>query len=86
MKLEAFLDPQGPLDAKWRGFNRYTILISIVSEYFSIWSLATPEELEQALSLWKKKLEDGTADNFIKEKEVIRREIGHSTSVIAYKN
>ena len=57
----------------------------MVSEYVSIWSLATPDELEQALSLWKKKLEDGTADDFIKEKEAIRKEIGHSTTVITYK-
>ena len=87
MKLEVFLDPQGPLDAKWRGLHRYTMLISMhgIGVYVSTWSLATPDELEQALSSWKKKLEDGTADDFIKEKEVIRKEIGHSTTIIAYK-
>ena len=29
MKLEVFLNPQGPLDAQWRGLNRYTMLISM---------------------------------------------------------
>ena len=34
---------------------------------------------------WRQKIDDGTADQVIKESDKLRRKIGVSTSVIAYK-
>lgn len=44
---ELFLDPKGPLSQTWRNFD-------------SVWALLTPEELEETLAIWKKKVEDGS--------------------------
>ena len=51
----------------------------------SIFSLATPEELEAALKWWRAKIDDGTADQYLKECEEERHRMGLSVSVVAYK-
>jgi hypothetical protein len=51
----------------------------------SIFALCSPEELEESLKQWRQKIDDGTADEIIKESDELRQKIGASTSVIAYK-
>ena len=51
----------------------------------STWALATPEELEEALTSWKKKIDDGTADQMIKEVNSVRRKLGQTTTLVAFK-
>ena len=51
----------------------------------STWALATPEELEEALTSWKKKIDDGTADQVIKDVNSVRRELGETTTLVAFK-
>ena len=53
---------------------------------YSVWSLASKEELEAALAKWMRMLDDGTADQFIAEIEEKRKRVGISTSIIAYKD
>ena len=50
-----------------------------------MWSLLTAEELEKAQAVWKKMINDGTAKAFIEEKDSIRKSIGQTTTVVAYK-
>ena len=52
---------------------------------YSIFSLAKPEELEESLKLWRGKINDGTADQYLKECEEERLKLGLSVSVVAYK-
>ena len=51
----------------------------------SIFALCSPEELEESLKQWRQKIDDGTADQVIKESDELRQRIGVSTSVVAYK-
>ena len=52
---------------------------------YSIFSLAKPEELEESLKWWRGKIDDGTADQYLKECEEDRLKLGLSVSIIAYK-
>ena len=75
--------------------NTYTIEVYLLDGYstsiffyipaVSTWALATPEELEEALTSWKKKIDDGTADQVIKEVNSVRRELGQTTTLVAFK-
>ena len=51
----------------------------------STWALATPEELEEALTSWKKKIDDGTADQVIKEVNSVKGELGQTTTLVAFR-
>ena len=51
----------------------------------SIFALATPEELEESLKDWRKKIEDGTAQQFVDDVETVRKRIGQTTTIVAYK-
>ena len=51
----------------------------------SYWALATSEELEEALANWKKKIDDGTANEVIKEVKSFRRKLGETTTIVAFK-
>ena len=51
----------------------------------SIFALASPEELAEALKRWREKVDDGSADQCLKESEELRKTVGLTTSVIAYK-
>ena len=62
------------------------ILTCVVCHQNSAWSLATKDELEAGLAKWRRMIEDGTADQFIAEREKHRKRVGLSTSVIAYKD
>ena len=65
--------------------------ISLADDHFSlsllhsIFSLCSPEELEESLKQWRQKIDDRTADRFIKESDEVRQRIGTSISVVAYK-
>lgn len=49
----------------------------------SIWALATPEELEISLAVWKNKIEDGILHSI---SLMILRLLGEqATSIVAYK-
>ena len=61
-----YLDPKGPLSAAWRAGD-------------STWSLATDEELSQAIGTVTSKLEDGSMAAFIEEREQLRAKIGQTT-------
>ena len=60
-------------------FNVFIII------FFSTFALCSPEELEESLKQWRQKIDDGTADQIIKESDELRQKIGVSTSVVAYK-
>ena len=47
--------------------------------------MATNEELEAGLARWRKMIDEGKADEFIAEKDQIRKSIGLTTTVVAYK-
>ena len=47
--------------------------------------MATPEELEESLANWRKKIEDGTAQQFVDDHESARKKIGQTTTIVAYK-
>ena len=47
--------------------------------------MATPEELKESLARWREKINDGIADQCLEESEELRKTIGLSTSVVAYK-
>ena len=51
----------------------------------SIWSLATPAELDSGLKLWRERLENGEADEIIAKYEEQRKKIGMTTSIVGYK-
>ncbi len=51
----------------------------------SVWSLATPEELQSALDFWRKLLAEGKADEYIEKYEGKRKENGSATTVIGTK-
>ena len=72
------------LTSKYTSNNyMYTIINNIV--FNSVFALATPEELKESLTRWREKINDGTADRCLEESEELRKTIGLSTSVIAYK-
>ena len=50
-----------------------------------MFALATPDELEDTLTRWRAKINDGTADQYIEECEQLRKRLGLTTSVVAYK-
>ena len=52
---------------------------------YSVFSLAKPEELEESLKLWRSKIDNGTADQYLKECEEERLKLGLSVSIIAHK-
>ena len=51
----------------------------------SVWSLATPPELESGLKQWRERLENGEADEIIAKYEKQRKKIGMTTSIVGYK-
>ena len=51
----------------------------------SIFALATPEELKESLARWRGSINDGTADQYLEESEKLRKTLGLSTSLVAYK-
>lgn len=69
---EQYLNPEGPLSAAWRAGD-------------SSWSLATEEELAQALDTVTARLEDGSMAAFLEEREQLRAKIGQTTFVVVRK-
>ncbi len=69
---QRYLDPAGPLDAAWRAGD-------------STWSLATEEELSQALDNVRSRLEDGSMAAFLEERERRRAKVGQTTFLAARK-
>jgi ubiquinone/menaquinone biosynthesis C-methylase UbiE len=67
-----YLDPKGPLKASWRNGD-------------SAWSLAEPEELAKAIEHVTEMNESGSILSFQDDREALRREIGQTTSVSAFK-
>ena len=51
----------------------------------SVFALATPEELKESLARCRERIDDGTADKCLEESEELRKTIGLSTTVEAYK-
>ncbi len=70
---DQYLDPAGPLSPAWRAGD-------------STWSLATEAELSQALDTVRFRLEDGSMDEFLEEREKLRSEIGQTTFLVGRKS
>ena len=69
------------------GFCGTAPYVHVSQRYFSnsVFALATPEELKESLARWREKINDGTADKCLEESEELRKTIGLSTTVVAYK-
>ena len=60
-------------------------ILSLHCFFNSVFALASPEELKESLARWREKINNGTADQCLAESEELRKTIGLSTSVVAYK-
>ena len=69
---ENYLDPAGPFSAAWRAGD-------------SAWSLTTEQELSLALDNVTSRLEDGSMNDFLEEREQQRAKIGQTTFLVARK-
>eukprot|EP00940_MAST-03C_sp_MAST-3C-sp2_P002075 g2075.t1 len=73
MRLQKYLDAEGPFKKTYRNGD-------------STWSLATDAELKTGLERYKTSIYDkGEAEAYIKEREAIRRKIGQTTSIVAFR-
>ena len=72
MKLEAYLDLQGPFSQLYRDGD-------------STWSLAAPEELEAGLEWWQSMHDSGDAESWLADREKIRSEVGQTSAVTSVK-
>lgn len=72
MGMQFYLDKEGPLNEEYRNGD-------------STWSRATPDELEAGLAWWRTQITKGTAEDFMKQRDVIRQKIGQSACVRAVK-
>ena len=70
--LALYLDIEGPFSQEFRNAD-------------STWSLATETELEQGLAKLRAKIDDGSAQAWLREREAIRAEVGQTTTVVAIK-
>ena len=50
-----------------------------------MFALATAEELDETLRGWREKIDNGTADQYVEKCEEVRKTLGITTSVVAYK-
>jgi len=73
MRLQMYLDAEGPFKKTYRNGD-------------STWSLATDAELKTGLERYKTSIyAKGEAEAYIKEREAIRRKIGQTTSIVAFR-
>jgi ubiquinone/menaquinone biosynthesis C-methylase UbiE len=68
----SYLDTNGPLKKEWRAGD-------------STWTLATAGELDAAQERVEQMLEDGTTEQFLGDREALRRKVGQSTFLCARK-
>ena len=62
------------------------ILITLLNYFFySSWSRASDEELEQAQLEWKRRQKEGTTHEVFEERNKMIKRIGETTTVVAYK-
>ena len=73
LREDAWLDKDGPFKPEWRNVD-------------SIWSLATPEELESALKFWRQTVDEGKGEEYIAKFEEKRKQIGSSVFIVGYKH
>lgn len=52
---------------------------------YSFWSLLSEEELKEVQEKWKTRQSNGTTREFFKGREDLIKQIGETTTVIAYK-
>jgi len=52
---------------------------------YSVFSLASDEELQSALEFWRQTLKEGKAEEYFSKCEERRRVVGTATSIVAYK-
>ena len=67
-----YLDPKGPLKENWRNGD-------------SAWSLVEPEELSKAMDHVTEMNDAGRMQSYQDDREALRREIGQTTSISAFK-
>jgi len=72
VRLDMYLDLEGPFDERFRNAD-------------STWSLATEAELESGLTMLRRKIDNGTAEKWLHEREELRAQIGQTTTVIVSK-
>ena len=72
MELKFYLDTNGPFQEQYRKGD-------------STWSLATEKELSDGLNWYRNTIVDqGKAEEYMKERENIRARVGQSTSIVAF--
>ena len=84
------MEKHGQVDKWWycvlsKNHPLRVIPLDYLEYFFSMWALATPAELESGLEQWKEKLQSGEADKIIAEFEEKRKQIGVTTTIVAYK-
>ena len=72
MALEVYTDVTGPFRESWRNGD-------------STWSLATPAELERGLAEHRARVDAGEAEHFLAERELLRADVGQTTTITAFK-
>lgn len=65
-----YLDPSGPLEKAWRDSD-------------SLWALATPTELDRALTELREHVARGDADAFVRARDEAQQPLGQATFVVA---
>ncbi|MDY6805106.1 MAG: class I SAM-dependent methyltransferase [Cyanobacteriota bacterium] len=70
---ENYLDPTGPLHKHYRDGD-------------STWTLATEEELERAMAQVQRMDRDGTMAQYVEKRDNLRKQIGQTTFIFAYKS
>jgi len=69
---KSYIDTRGPLRKEWRAGD-------------STWTLATADELDDGKERLEKMHEDGTVEQFLADREALRRKVGQSTFLCARK-
>lgn len=72
VQIDKYLDAGAPFDPAFRASD-------------STWSLASAEELEAGLAMWRRKIDAGEASAWLAEREAVRHWIGQTTTVVATK-
>lgn len=97
-KPHVLLNPDGPLSKEWRDLARYVayvvdiylvFVVVVKSPLFNIlcssWALLSKEELAKAQQEWTTRQANNTLQQLFKERDDQVKQIGETTTVIAYK-
>ena len=77
--------PEEPLHPKETLFDANVPFSENFRKADSTWTVATEGELKAGLNWWKKKIDNGEAEQFLKTQEEIRKLIGQTTCITSQK-